>query len=158
MHRRAVHQLIAVAWLALGCAGEPVERCAELTVGQGGSPWDVPPGDDSYPCFVFEAPFDASWRVGSWAPIVDDALALHHFLVYRTSAELPRGPIGECVIPEDAIIVAAWSPGNDGMTLPDEVGLELVRPGEQLLLQMHYLGVDDARDASGVRFCATCFS
>jgi len=150
---RALPQLIGL--LAAACAAEPVTRCEDLTVGEGGAPWAVSAGDDSYPCFVLAAPFDEAWTIEGWEPIVDDALALHHFVVYRTSAELPIGPIGECTIPEDATIVAAWSPGNDGVQLPDGVGLEIALPGEQLLLQMHYLGVDDARDASGVRFCAT---
>jgi hypothetical protein len=149
MHGRDVAKslIAAAASLALlGCTGtEATSECETLRANHSGQ-------GESYPCFAFEAPFGADDTVTGWWPQVDDE-AVHHFVLYRTSADVPIGPLGDCDIPDGSEVVAAWSPGNDGIDLPEGVGLELARPGDRLLMQMHYVGPVDT-DRSGIQICA----
>lgn len=152
--RRFLAVVLGFGLAAAGCVDSDPE-CVTLRAFPRGAAGDGV--RDAYPCFVFEAPFDESHTVYRWTPRVDPARA-HHFVLYRTPAvvddvEIPLGALGECDVPRGSQVVAAWSPGNDGMELPDGVGLELASGEERLLLQMHYVG-DATGDRSGIEICA----
>jgi hypothetical protein len=63
----------------------------------------------------------------------------------------------ECAqMPSDIQFIAGWAPGGGNYVLPSDVGLELPKSTDSMILQVHYHNVDhytDANDASGVAFC-----
>lgn len=111
-----------------------------------------------YECFTFRSPFDGTQQATAWAPIIDDARVVHHWILYRTKQPQPDGGVMACSMPADATFVAGWAPGGESFVMPDDVGLELPGPDDYLILQLHYWNVarhPDADDASGVAFCTT---
>ncbi len=124
----------------------------------GGGAFQVPDVDDLYMCYTFKSPFPAGAQVTAYAPIVDDERVLHHWILYKTGQQQTDGGAGPCQMPWDAQFVAGWAPGGDNAIMPDDVGLEIARPDEWLILQVHYNNVAslaDAFDESGVAMCVT---
>jgi hypothetical protein len=118
----------------------------------------VPPVDDLYMCFAFQAPFGAATHATAWAPIIDDERVVHHWILYRTKTPQIEGAAVPCDVSlqVSSQFVAGWAPGGGNMVMPDDVGLELGEPGDWYLLQVHYnnsAGHLDAIDRSGVAFC-----
>jgi Copper type II ascorbate-dependent monooxygenase, C-terminal domain/Copper type II ascorbate-dependent monooxygenase, N-terminal domain len=123
-------------------------------------PFQVPEqgADNLYQCFTFKSPFNGTSQGTAWAPIVGDERVLHHWILFRTSTPQEEGGVIPCNMPADATFMAGWAPGGQNFVLPDDVGLELARPDEWLILQVHYHNTAqhaDARDASGVALCTT---
>ncbi len=140
--------LLSLVFGLVGCTGtQPNQECVSLRVDH-----SVDIEVETYPCFVFAMPFGVDQTIYRWRPQVDPAV-VHHFVLYRTSSPLALGAHGECQIPEGAEVIAAWSPGNDGLQLPDDVGFALGRSDDRLLLQMHY-ATGTRGDNSGVELCA----
>ncbi len=121
----------------------------------------VPIVQDLYQCFVFESPFGAEEQGTAWAPIIDDARVVHHWLLLQnTDPSLQPGdsfPCGQS-IQLDSPMLMGWAPGTPNFVMPEEAGLELPGPGENVILQIHYnntAGLTDAIDRSGVALCTT---
>jgi len=127
----------------------------------GESAFAVPIVDDLNECFVFDSPFGADTQAIAWAPVIDDARVVHHWLLLEAPADTPLGP-AQCVGTGggalDAPMLMGWGPGTMNYVMPDEAGLELPDPGSKLMLQIHYnnsAGHSDVQDRSGVALCTT---
>jgi len=125
----------------------------------GSEPFDVPAtADNLYECFSFASPFTPGSQATAWAPIVDDARVLHHWILYRTETPQTDGAVSRCNMPTDSTFVMGWAPGGGNVVMPADVGMELGGPTDYYILQLHYWNVaghTDATDASGVAICAT---
>jgi hypothetical protein len=122
-------------------------------------PFAVPEtADNLYQCFAFASPFAPGSQATAWAPIIDDDRVLHHWILYRTATPQTDGAVERCNMPSDATFVTGWAPGGGNYVMPDDVGLELGRPDDYYILQIHYwnaAGLTDSVDRSGVAICAT---
>jgi len=124
--------------------------------GEGTAPFEVPLVDNLYRCFTFSGTLDAETHITSWAPIVDDARVLHHWILYGSETPQEDGGAGPCNMPEDSKFLAGWAPGGGNFEMPEGVGLEFGGPNSSYTLQLHYNntgGYDDAMDNSGVAVC-----
>jgi hypothetical protein len=121
----------------------------------------VPQVTDLYQCFVFDSPFTAEEQGIAWAPIIDDARVVHHWLLLQSNdPELQDGDVFPCgaELQFDSPMLMGWAPGTPNFVMPEEAGLELPGPGEKVILQIHYnntAGYADAVDGSGVALCTT---
>jgi hypothetical protein len=140
----------------------PCEPVAEFRAHDGnGGGFVVPLVQDLYQCFVFASPFGAEEQGTAWAPIIEDARVVHHWLLLQnTDPTLQPGdsfPCGQS-IQLDSPMLMGWAPGTPNFVMPEEAGLELPGPGENVVLQIHYnntAGLQDAVDTSGVALCTT---
>ncbi len=170
------------AWIAADMPAEEDAQQCEGVADDGGDPWGpealpcepdqmflagnaagddgfaVPEVTDLYQCFAFDSPFNEQTQGIAWAPVIDDARVVHHWLLLRGDETTENG-----VYPCDAISVQApmimgWAPGTPNFIMPEEAGLELPGPGEKVILQIHYnnsAGHADVSDRSGVAMCTT---
>ena len=117
-------------------------------------PYPVPLEPNAYRCFTFPVPFAAAEQATAWAPIIDDARVIHHWILYgHKNTTMPTG----CGDP-GRVFLMGWAPGGHNGELPADVGLELPDPGTWLTLEVHYNNsakVPDAHDRSGVAVCTT---
>jgi hypothetical protein len=107
-------------------------------------------------CFTFKSPFDPGAQATAFAPIVDAAKVVHHYILFETSTPQVDGAFGACKMPLDATFVTGWAPGGKNNELPPDVGLRLPGKDKWLILQLHYWntkGYADQYDASGVALC-----
>jgi hypothetical protein len=121
--------------------------------------YEVPVGGNGnfYRCFVFAAPFVEGEQGIAWGPIIDDERTIHHWILWESPNHYTDGTVFDCgALPDtDSVFLAGWAPGGGNMVLPDDVGLKL-RPGANLLLQVHYwnaAGITGIRDKSGMALC-----
>ncbi len=116
------------------------------------------PAGNPYRCFAFQPSLSQAARATAWAPVIDNAALVHHWILYRSPTPPSDAPNGDCQMPREAVGLMGWAPGAEGVVLPDDVGLALTgSPDDWLILQVHYWnprGVD-AYDRSGVAFCTT---
>jgi hypothetical protein len=140
----------------------PCEPTFEVRAHAPGSeaPFAVPAvgAEDLYQCFAFQAPFTEPTQAIAWAPIIDDERVVHHWILYRTQQPQEDGGVFPCDVSLQlsADFVAGWAPGGENVIMPPTVGLELGKPGDWYILQLHYhnaAGYEDSADASGVAFC-----
>ncbi|MBL4687534.1 MAG: hypothetical protein JKY37_23260, partial [Nannocystaceae bacterium] len=115
--------------------------------------------ENLYQCFAFQTPYDIPTQATAWAPIIDDARVVHHWILYRNRAPNTDGGVFPCDagLQLEADFVAGWAPGGQNMTMPDGVGLQLAEAGDWFILQIHYNNsahYNDVVDSSGVAFCA----
>lgn len=113
---------------------------------------------NQYQCFTFRSPFAGNERGIAWAPIIDDARVLHHWILYKTKTPQVEGGSGPCQMPGDATFLSGWAPGGQNYIMPPDVDLELPGPDEWLILQVHYhngAAISDVEDASGVALCTS---
>jgi len=111
-------------------------------------------------CFTWRAPWKGETQATAFAPIIDDARVLHHWILFETSTPQTEGGFGNCKMPLDATFLTGWAPGGANRTMPPDIGLALPdgTQGKWLILQMHYWNVArhaDAQDRSGVALCTT---
>jgi Copper type II ascorbate-dependent monooxygenase, C-terminal domain/Copper type II ascorbate-dependent monooxygenase, N-terminal domain len=123
--------------------------------------FDVPANpidsNNMYECFYFDAPYEAGSQ-GLWfAPLVDNAQVLHHWLLYgaddETALSGAPGTFSSCVASEPGRwLIAGWAPGAPAVTMPAGVGLKM---SKKLVLEVHYYNNTGAaaKDRSGVKFC-----
>jgi hypothetical protein len=128
--------------------------------GSGNAGFHVPThgAEDLYQCFAFKAPFAAPTQATAWAPIIDDARVVHHWILYRNKQTQTDGGVFKCdgSLQLTSDFVAGWAPGGGNSVMPLDVGLELGSPDDWFILQVHYHNAahyDDAVDRSGVGFC-----
>jgi len=113
---------------------------------------------NEYACFTWRTPFASPTQATAFAPVIDDARVVHHWILYKTATAQPDGAFGPCSMPADAQFVSGWAPGGGNTVLPPNVGQDLRGKGDSFILQLHYwnvAGYDDANDASGVAVCTT---
>jgi hypothetical protein len=117
-------------------------------------PFPVPVESNAYRCFTFAVPFTAGEQATAWAPIIDDARVIHHWILYgHSSTAMPTG-CGDT----GRVFLMGWAPGGRNGELPADVGLELPDPGTWLTLEVHYNNgakLTGATDRSGVAVCTT---
>lgn len=172
---------IIEAWIADGMPGEEGAEC-EGVADDGGDPWGpdelpcepdqtflatnaagdsgfaVPQVDDLYQCFAFDSPFTDTTQGIAWAPVIDDARVVHHWLLLRGDETVENGVYPCDAIAVDSPMIMGWAPGTPNFIMPEEAGLELPGPGEKVILQIHYnnsAGHADVSDKSGVALCTT---
>ncbi|HEY6559086.1 MAG TPA: hypothetical protein VI072_17500 [Polyangiaceae bacterium] len=111
---------------------------------------------NTYSCFTFRNPFPAGQHATAWAPILDNAAIVHHWVLFG----MDSGTHGS-VTRDDACYaaagygttVAAWGPGGPNAVLDGDVSLGLDYPF--YTLQVHHSNTTNVTqtDASGVAFC-----
>jgi hypothetical protein len=118
------------------------------------------PTNDSYVCFNFKSPFQRGEQAIAYAPIIDDARVIHHWILYGvdtpvTDGSITTGSLGCAAITLAATHVAGWAPGGPNSVLDPDVGLVL--DYSSFVLQIHYNNqrYADGADASGIAFCTT---
>ena len=116
------------------------------------------PGAEFYACFNFSSPWKQPVQGLQFTSLIDNAETVHHWLLYQSSLGTQDGTYSYCLgtHPGQALITG-WAPGNDGLKLPPDVGLELPLPTGSYVLEVHYSNpsLKPFLDTSGVRVCAT---
>ncbi len=111
-----------------------------------------------YQCFSWKAPWTNTVQATSFAPVIDDARVVHHWILYETATPQPEGVGRACQMPADATFLQGWAPGGQNNVFPSDIGLRLPTSEKWLILQVHYWNVarlTDANDRSGVAMCTT---
>jgi len=87
------------------------------------------PTNDSYVCFNFKSPFAAGEQAVAWAPIIDDARVVHHWILYGTDSTVTDGSIStNCAgTTLSATHVTGWAPGGGNSTLPADMRGALIQ-------------------------------
>jgi Copper type II ascorbate-dependent monooxygenase, C-terminal domain/Copper type II ascorbate-dependent monooxygenase, N-terminal domain len=118
------------------------------------------PTNDFYACFNFKSPFQKGEQAIAYAPIIDDARVIHHWILYGvntpvTDGSITTGTLGCAATTLTAIHVSGWAPGGQNSVLDPDVGLAL--DYTSFVLQIHYNNqrYADGADASGIAFCTT---
>lgn len=142
----------------LPCAPSEQSTFRAHASGAEAEPFAVPAdAGNLYMCFTWKAPWTTETQATAFAPIIDDARVVHHWILYSTATPQAEGGAGPCKMPFDATFLTGWAPGGENRDMPPDVGLSL--PGAEprwLILQLHYWNVaghKDARDRSGVAMC-----
>jgi len=101
---------------------------------------DAPANGEEYECFGFDAsPLAGRWLRGiAWTPPPPSEVALHHATLYAVPTAYPDGPV-VCDTMPASWTMHVWAPGDDGLTLPTDVGIELPRGTLKLVVQAHVL-------------------
>jgi hypothetical protein len=171
------------AWIASGAPEDPEADCGDTGGGEGdgvgpeylpcdadyvikahasGSeePFHVPAqgADDLYMCYAFKPNVTENVQAMAYAPIIDDARVVHHWILYRNQENRADGEVYPCDVglQLSADFVAGWAPGGQNQVMPENVGLELMGPNDTFILQIHYHNTaqyTDALDKTGVAFC-----
>jgi hypothetical protein len=148
------------------------ERFVSLTMPEPYRPAAPNGGTDEYRCFLVDPGLTKpAFLTGSrFQP--QNAAIVHHAIFFRIdSAQVPAARqvdadtpgegwtcFGDAGIAETAAWVAHWAPGTGETVLAPDLGYPL-RPGSQLVMQVHYnlLGSPDkaATDQSGIRLRLT---
>lgn len=135
----------------------PSERKQFIAHGPGSDKFVVPQdAGNLYECFYFKSPFDTGNVATAFAPIIDDARVVHHWILFETATPQAEGAFGKCKMPLDATFITGWAPGGTNRVLPNDVGMKLPGKDKWLILQLHYwnvAGYNDSKDASGVSMC-----
>jgi hypothetical protein len=127
--------------------------------GAGGG-YVVPPnagnGGNLYRLFTWKSPFRETTQGTEFAPIIDDARVIHHWILFETDTPQPEGQSMPNAMPTDARFVTGWAPGGTNRVMPPSVGLRMPAGEKWFILQVHYwnvAGYTDVADKSGVSFC-----
>jgi mono/diheme cytochrome c family protein len=128
------------------------------------TPFPLEVGGNLTMCFAFPSPFSETTLGTAFAPIIDDARVLHHWIIFGSSS-LPEGvEVGdafECAaggLTTGSQFLQGWAPGGTNSVLGDDLGRLLPGPDGFVILQVHYwnvAGYDDVGDRSGVALCTT---
>jgi hypothetical protein len=151
----------------------PCEPTAEFRAHAAGSdtqPFHLDPGagagGNSTLCFAFASPFGDTTQGTAFAPIIDDARVVHHWIIFGSEALPPGVSVGdvyECGATGGGLssttqFLTGWAPGGLNSVYPADQGRELPGPTGFIILQVHYWnvnGYDDVLDRSGVALCST---
>jgi mono/diheme cytochrome c family protein len=119
--------------------------------------YDVPQTPDLYHCFDWAPPWgNKDVQIVSAKPITDNARVLHHWILYNTETALTDGNSSDCIgAHPGAAMISGWAPGGQGLEMPADVGLGVMKGG--FILETHYnnqVGPGQL-DASGVEVCVT---
>lgn len=113
------------------------------------------PTNDQYVCFNFKSPIKKGEQAIAFAPIIDDARVIHHWILYGTNSPLTDGSITNNCSTGSSTFVTGWAPGGQNAVMDPDIGLVL--DYQYFMLQIHYNNQQfaDGADASGVAFCTT---
>jgi hypothetical protein len=126
------------------------------------TPFTPPQGGDNYEMFYFKPKWNEKVHVIRIDPITDNAKVLHHWLLYMEegvgSGDGTHQPDIGLQSPT-AQLLSGWAPGNDGLPLTREIGLQVVTgPNSRLGIEIHYNTNSYPAiraDRSGARLCLT---
>jgi len=125
----------------------------DVLAGQDGAGFPVPAVDDLYQCFSVDVPTDEERFARRFEVVIDDARVLHHAVLLRDNeGTAPDGAFGCPGMPRGSDYLFAWAPGQTALEFP--AGGLRIRPGERLVLQIHYnnrAAHEGVMDESGVR-------
>jgi len=117
--------------------------------------FNVPTIETYYACFEFSFTLDQLGHIVGFAPQIDDAKHVHHFVLSKLDGPTGQSPGYSCFDLAGEMIYT-WAPGGQTWELPPEAGF-LIGDGEggsvTLRLQVHYnnIGGDEgAVDSSGL--------
>jgi Copper type II ascorbate-dependent monooxygenase, C-terminal domain len=119
-------------------------------------PYQVGVAVDKYVSFSLMPPWQGTRYVRAFRAIVDNAQALHHYLLFNQGAPVTDGTIdtGLPVHPSGELL-QGWAPGGSDLYFSPDIGTEM-SGANGYVLEMHYNSSDaSARDASGVEVCVT---
>jgi hypothetical protein len=122
------------------------------------TPYKVGAAKDTYVAFTFAAPWQETSYAVLFRPVIDNSMAVHHWLLYQdNTAGTPGGGVVEILgVHPDSQLIAAWTPGTDPLDFRRtglDVGLELPHD-TTYTLEFHYNSSDPgAVDRSGVEVC-----
>jgi hypothetical protein len=116
----------------------------------------VPPSNGNtadYACFTFPNPFASNEHALAWAPVIDDARVVHHWLLFGTSSPDNPPPGLLCQLAVTNTLVTGWAPGGANIVNDPDVSVNLDFP--YYMLQLHYFNPTNTpiEDSSGVAFC-----
>ncbi|MFI5309505.1 MAG: hypothetical protein ACHQ53_19270 [Polyangiales bacterium] len=133
------------------------EQCFTFTAfgATKGTPYSVPSTPDYYNCFNFSRPFPSDALGVRFMSIIDNRQAIHHWIIYGTTADGGDGVSAECTgAHPDGTFLAGWAPGTPDRVMPPDVGM--LMPGQGLQLEIHYNAPSAGMtDASGVQICVS---
>lgn len=168
----AAEKATLLSWLSAGAPVDPNAKCGHTAPAPGAAPrlpctpnysfrargatadapFAVPATPQNYyKCFNIASPFTKDEQAIAWAPVIDNAQVVHHWILYRVN-----GTSEDC--DQSKLFLMGWAPGNDGFIMPGSIGYELPDPGQRMLLEVHYnnpMALRDAKDSSGVAVCTT---
>jgi hypothetical protein len=79
------------------------------------------------------------WLRGiAWTPPAPSEVALHHATLYAVPTDYADGPV-VCDTMPASWTMHVWAPGDTGLTLPSDVGIELPQGTRRLVVQAHVL-------------------
>jgi hypothetical protein len=120
------------------------------------APYPVPnPTNNSYVCFNFKSPFASGEQAIAWAPVINDARVIHHWILFGTNNAVTDGSISQNCFSTAGTHVTGWAPGGTNSVLPSDVSLNLNFSNYQLQVHYNNSQYSGAADASGVAFCTT---
>lgn len=111
---------------------------------------------DSYTSFSLMPPWQGARYVRAFRAVVDNAQALHHFLLFNAGGPVSDGDIavGLPVHPTGELL-QGWAPGGSDLYFSPDIGTEMLG-SNGYTLELHYNSSDlGAEDASGVEICVT---
>ncbi|HVT07884.1 MAG TPA: hypothetical protein VHO67_10520 [Polyangia bacterium] len=113
------------------------------------------PTTDQYVCFNFKSPVKPGEQAIAFAPIIDDARVIHHWILYGTNTAVTDGSVTANCSTASSTFVTGWAPGGQNAVMDPDIGLVL--DYQYFQLQMHYNNQQyaDGADSSGVAFCTT---
>ncbi len=113
------------------------------------------PTTDQYVCFNFKSPIKKGEQAVAFAPIIDDARVIHHWILYGTNTAVTDGSVTANCSTASSTFVTGWAPGGQNAVMDPDIGLVL--DYQYFQLQMHYNNQQyaDGADSSGVAFCTT---
>jgi hypothetical protein len=110
---------------------------------------------DKYMNFGFQAPWQGTLYGLVVRPVIDNAQALHHWLIYKESVQ--DGSITETNGQHSGgELVHGWAPGGVAMDFRKHGDVSFELPATTYSIEIHYNSSDaNAQDASGVELCGS---
>jgi mono/diheme cytochrome c family protein len=140
---------------------DPNLKCYKLLAnsGDGKTPFKVGVARDAYYNVVLAAPWTGTVYARVMTPVIDNAKALHHWLLFQDDTPgRPGAPVRGSGAHPTGQLLMGWAPGGlpfDFRGHADDIGIEL--PGNTTYtIEFHYNSSDaNAVDASGAEICVT---
>jgi hypothetical protein len=119
---------------------------------------------EHYVNFYFDAPWPADAQGISFESVFDDHPEIvHHWLLYTAGpgpypAPQPDGAVESFADGSHpgATLIAGWAPGgNNGVNLPQDVGLDINGQSRKLVMEIHYYANSSFNSRSGLKVCTT---
>lgn len=142
-----------------GSSGGPSLSCTPDVQLRAKIPWAMPKTTtDEYVCFGADAAVTEKRHITAVAPAVDNAVIVHHMLLYETASASDPNPV-PCGSggPANGRLVSVWAPGGQPLEMPPEAGMPLDGT-KHYVVQMHYsnlMQLDGQTDLSGFDMCTT---
>jgi Copper type II ascorbate-dependent monooxygenase, C-terminal domain/Copper type II ascorbate-dependent monooxygenase, N-terminal domain len=126
------------------------------------SPYMAPTGGDHYEIFWYRPSWNEKMHVIRIDPIIDNNAVLHHWLLYQKpgGSEAVGSHASDLGLQSsDSALLSGWAPGNKGLPLGTEVGLQTIQgSAARFGIEIHYntgSNPPNRADRSGARLCLT---